>query len=86
MVDQSSKRDVIIQAAVKTFLENGYAATSMNQVAEEAGVIKATIYSHFADKKQLFKAVIEEVVLKKAGADLEVVEEKLQKLTSRRIF
>jgi AcrR family transcriptional regulator len=76
-----SKRDVIVQAAVKTFLENGYAATSMNQVAEEADVIKATIYSHFADKKQLFKAVIEEVVLKKAGAELTVIEQKLQKLT-----
>jgi AcrR family transcriptional regulator len=76
-----SKRGAIVQAAVKTFLENGYAATSMNKVAEEAGVIKATIYSHFADKKQLFKAVIEEVVLKKAGPELAALEEKLPTLS-----
>ncbi len=61
-----SKKDQIVKAAVKTFLQHGYADTSMNQVAEEAGVIKATIYSHYADKQALFKAVIEEVVLKKA--------------------
>ncbi len=72
-----SKREEIVRAAVKTFLENGYAATSMNQVADEAGVIKATIYSHFADKQQLFKAVIEEVVVKKAGPELAMLEEKL---------
>ena|SRR5579872_3965484 len=76
-----SKREEIVKAAVKTFLENGYAATSMNQVAEEAGVIKATIYSHFADKQQLFKAVIEEVVLKKAGAELALLEDKLPTLS-----
>jgi AcrR family transcriptional regulator len=72
-----SKRDDIVRAAVKTFLENGYAATSMNQVAREAGVIKATIYSHFKDKEQLFTAVIEEVVLKKAGLDFSELEKQL---------
>jgi AcrR family transcriptional regulator len=76
-----SKKEEIVKAAVKTFLENGYAATSMNQVADEAGVIKATIYSHFADKQQLFKAVIEEVVLKKAGTELAMLEEKLPLLS-----
>lgn len=76
-----SKKEEIVKAAVKTFLENGYAATSMNQVADEAGVIKATIYSHFADKQQLFKAVIEEVVVKKAGTELATLEEKLATLS-----
>lgn len=54
-----SKRDQIVKAAVETFLENGYDGTSMNKVAEKAGVIKATIYSHFKDKEQLFTAIIE---------------------------
>ena len=53
----------------------------MNQVADEAGVIKATIYSHFADKQQLFKAVIEEVVLKKAEPELAQLEDKLSALS-----
>lgn len=62
-----SKRDQIVRAAIKVFLENGFKATSMNRVAEEAGVIKATIYSHFKDKDQLFIAIIEELTLKKTG-------------------
>lgn len=63
------KREQIVQAAVKTFLEHGYAGTSMNKVAEAAGVIKATIYSHFKDKQQLFIAIIEEMTIKKVAID-----------------
>jgi len=73
-----SKRDQIVRAAIKVFLENGYAATSMNRVAEEADVIKATIYSHFADKEQLFTAIIEEIVLAKIGIDFEHLEDMLR--------
>lgn len=64
------KREQIVKAAVKIFLEKGFAATSMNAVAEEAGVIKATIYSHFKDKEQLFAAIIQEITLKKVPIDL----------------
>lgn len=63
------KREQIVKAAVKVFLEKGYAGTSMNAVAEEAGVIKATIYSHFKDKQQLFIAIIEEMTVKKIAID-----------------
>jgi len=69
-----SKRDEIVRAAIRVFLENGYAATSMNRVADEAGVIKATIYSHFKDKEQLFTAIFEELVLKKVDLDIEKLE------------
>lgn len=65
------KRDQIIKAAVKVFLENGYAGTSMNRVAEEADVIKATIYSHFKDKEQLFVAIVEELTVKKVAIDFD---------------
>lgn len=64
-----SKREQIVQAAIKVFLENGYAGTSMNRVAAEADVIKATIYSHFKDKEELFAAIIEEVTFKRIAAD-----------------
>lgn len=64
-----SKRDQIVKAAVETFLENGYDGTSMNKVAEKAGVIKATIYSHFKDKEQLFTAIIEELTINKVSID-----------------
>ncbi len=52
------KRAQIIEAALDTFLELGYSGASMNLVAERAGVIKQTIYSHFRDKQSLFREVI----------------------------
>lgn len=69
-----SKKEDIIRAAVKVFLENGYAGTSVNRVAEEAGVIKATIYSHFKDKESLFSAIIEEITVKKMAVDFPHIE------------
>ncbi len=58
-----TKREQIIAGAVKVFLKHGYEGTSMNRVADEAGVIKQTIYSHFNDKEGLFKAIIESLTL-----------------------
>jgi AcrR family transcriptional regulator len=81
-----NKREQIVKAAIKVFLNNGYAASSMNQVAQEAGVIKATIYSHFADKQELFKAIIEEVVLKKTGPDMLSLKEQLVSLNLNQFF
>lgn len=52
------KRSQIVEAALDTFLELGYEGASMNLVAERAGVIKQTIYSHFQDKHSLFREVI----------------------------
>lgn len=52
------KREQILQAALETFLDLGYEGSSMNLVAERAGVIKQTIYSHFTDKETLFTNVI----------------------------
>lgn len=57
------KREKIVAAALDTFLEYGYQGTSMNRVAERAGVIKQTIYSHFSDKEGLFTAIIQSVTL-----------------------
>ncbi len=54
----SRKREAILDAAGACFLEQGYAATSMDLVAARAAVSKATIYAHFAGKDDLFAAVI----------------------------
>lgn len=45
-------------AARRLFLEQGFAATSMDAVAREAGVSKATLYSYFASKEALFAHLI----------------------------
>lgn len=55
----ASKRDAILNAARDLFMANGYAATSMDNLAAAANVSKATLYSHFADKDALYQAIVE---------------------------
>ncbi len=48
----------IIEAAYTLFLEHGYAATSMRQIAERAGLALGGIYNHFAGKEAIFSELI----------------------------
>lgn len=52
------KREAILAAATRIFLERGYGAASMDTIARAAGVSKQTIYSHFGGKPALFEAII----------------------------
>ncbi|HEX7776001.1 MAG TPA: TetR/AcrR family transcriptional regulator [Parvibaculum sp.] len=51
----------ILAAALKLFSERGFSATRLEDVAEAAGVSKATIYLYFDSKQDLFKALIHEI-------------------------
>jgi TetR/AcrR family transcriptional repressor of mexJK operon len=53
------KRDAIINAALLAFLEDGYAGSSVNRIAAQAGVAITTLYRHFDNKDDLFIAVIQ---------------------------
>jgi TetR/AcrR family transcriptional repressor of mexJK operon len=55
---RSRKAEQIFAAAKEIFMECGYGAASMDAVAARAGVSKATIYVHFANKRALFEAII----------------------------
>lgn len=52
------KRDAILQAGARAFMEQGFESANMDEVARLAGVSKATIYSHFDGKQDLFGAII----------------------------
>lgn len=52
------KSAAILCAAAEIFLAHGFQGTSMDAVAQRAGVSKQTVYSHFANKDELFKACI----------------------------
>lgn len=62
-----AKRDAIVAAASKRFFDDGFAATSIEQVAADAGVSKVTIYNHFGDKSGLFTAAVERECEKMRG-------------------
>ena len=46
------------EAAISLFLEQGYHATSMRQIAEQAGLALGGIYNHFSSKEEIFEAII----------------------------
>ena len=60
-LDAKDKRAAIIEAALRTFAERGFHATSLEDVAEAAGVTKGTIYWYFRHKEALLKAIPEQV-------------------------
>lgn len=56
----SAKRRQILEGARTVFLACGFDAASMNEIARAAGVSKGTLYVYFADKENLFEAIVEE--------------------------
>jgi AcrR family transcriptional regulator len=57
----------LLAAALEQFVERGYAATRLEDVAKRAGVSKGTLYLYFANKEELFKAVIRDTIVATIG-------------------
>ncbi|RYG88076.1 MAG: TetR/AcrR family transcriptional regulator [Alphaproteobacteria bacterium] len=51
-------RSAILKAAVELFGENGFRATTMNQIASRAGVVQSALHHHFGGKDQLLDAAL----------------------------
>ncbi|MFJ8844246.1 TetR/AcrR family transcriptional regulator [Streptomyces cyaneofuscatus] len=52
------KRQAILDAAFTVFARRGYAQACVQEVAEEAGVAKPTVYNHLSDKETLFRSAV----------------------------
>jgi AcrR family transcriptional regulator len=59
-VNHSTTRQHILRAALKSFARCGYAATSVRQIVDDAQVSKPALYYYFADKAQLFQALVDQ--------------------------
>ena len=53
----------LVEAALDLFVEKGYAATRVEEVAARAGVSKGTLFLYFPSKEDLFKAVVRESIV-----------------------
>ena len=51
---------MLLQAALKSFADKGYAATSVRQIVDAARVSKPALYYYFKDKAGLFDALVEQ--------------------------
>jgi AcrR family transcriptional regulator len=58
---QAQTRDRLVATARQMFLREGYASTSLERVAEEAGYSKGAVYSNFQGKDDLCLAVLDEI-------------------------
>jgi AcrR family transcriptional regulator len=56
---RSRRRSQILDVAARLFAAHGYAATDVQQVADDAGVGKGTVYRYFPNKEQLFLAAVD---------------------------
>lgn len=56
--DDSAKRRQILDGARKVFLDRGFDAASMGDIAKAAGVSKGTLYVYFKDKDDLFDGMV----------------------------
>ena len=54
----SGKREVLLDTAIRLFEANGYHATGVDRILEEAGVAKMTLYKHFGSKEELIVAAL----------------------------
>ena len=54
--------DYIVSAAAKVFLTKGYHAATVRDIADEVGILKGSLYHHFASKEELLYLVVKEPI------------------------
>lgn len=59
---QASKKDLIVEVAMRHFAEHGYRGARVEDIAAEVGVAKGTVFLHFGSKEGLFLAAYERAV------------------------
>src|SRR5579872_792593 len=55
---RGGSRDVIVAAATRLFLERGFGAVSMDELAAAAGVARRTLYNQFTSKEEIFREML----------------------------
>jgi AcrR family transcriptional regulator len=60
----------ILSAATKLFLSDGYGDTSIDAIVDKSGGSKATLYSYYPTKADLFRAVVDSIVTTQEGPEL----------------
>ena len=84
----SATRQQLLQAALKSFAERGYAATSVQEIVDAARVSKPALYYYFTDKADLFQALVDQAhdqrfaLMQEAAARGTTLAEKLEEIVA----
>lgn len=73
-VKRGRKFDQVLEGARRVFMSDGYEGASVDQIAREAGVSKATLYSYFPDKGMLFMEVAKTECMRQADTAVECID------------
>ena len=73
IVDKDKKRREIIEAAIAVFSRAGYRRSRMQEIADEAGVGKGTVYEYFSSKQDLFLQMSEHLYQQYVLSEEEVI-------------
>ncbi|MFI9586004.1 TetR/AcrR family transcriptional regulator [Streptomyces sp. NPDC052236] len=65
---RDERREQILDAATRAFARAGFTATSLDDVAGEAGLTRVMLYRHFASKADLYRATLDRACTRLAGA------------------
>jgi AcrR family transcriptional regulator len=58
---RDATREAILAAGLRCFGRDGYRRTALDRVAREAGISRAALYLHFANKEDLFRALVDDL-------------------------
>ncbi len=76
--EAQATRDALVQAALELFTKRGYARVGTEEIVTGAKVTRGALYHHFADKRDLFRAVFERVeaeLMEGIGARMEATDD-----------
>ena len=61
-MDRGNTKQEILKASLELFSVQGFEATSISQIADDVGIRKASLYSHFDSKQAILNAIVKEVL------------------------
>lgn len=74
-IRKGRKFEQVLDGAKRIFLRDGFEGASVDDIAREAGVSKATLYSYFPDKRLLFMEVAKSECRRQADEAIEVIDQ-----------
>lgn len=69
-LNRDDRREQIIQAALKVFVEKGYTATTTAEIAKAAKISEVTMFRNFSSKREIFYAGVEPIMLNPLELDI----------------